>query len=492
MTSGTRTTIHWFAGVFTLAIVIAVPPLGASRMSPVSQAAVQAQAAASGGIDTELLGGIQFRHLSVFSRGGRVTAVAGVPSNQQLYYMGSTGGGVWRTTDAGATWTQHLRRLLRGRIDRRDRRRRVQSERHLRRHRARRARAATSRPASACTSRPTPARPGSTSACANAGTIGRIRIHPTNPDLVYVAVLGNLFAPSKERGVYRSRDGGTHLGTGPLRQRSHRRRRSDDGREEPEHADRRACGRSSASRGRSTPAASKAGSSARPMAATPGRSCARACRRAASARSACRSPARTRSASTRRSKPTTTRAATFRSDDGGATWTRTFTGRSLQQRAWYYTHIYADPVDADTVYALNVGAFKSTDGGKTFQRTPDPVAQRPPRPLDQPAQQQGDGRRQRRRRDRVASTARRGPRAGQPADVGDLPARPWTRAGPYWVYGAQQDNSTIAVPSQGNDDDLRRRRRRERPHRRRSARLQHRLRRQLRRDARRASIASST
>ncbi len=41
-----------------------------------------------------------------------------------------------------------------------------------------------------------------------AGTIGRIVIHPTNPDLVYVAVLGNLFAPNKERGVYRSSDGG--------------------------------------------------------------------------------------------------------------------------------------------------------------------------------------------------------------------------------------------------------------------------------------------
>jgi photosystem II stability/assembly factor-like uncharacterized protein len=49
---------------------------------------------------------------------------------------------------------------------------------------------------------------------------------------------------------------------------------------------------------------------------------------------------------------------TFRSDDGGTTWTRTFAGRSLQQRAWYYTHIYADPVDADTVYGLNVGAFR--------------------------------------------------------------------------------------------------------------------------------------
>ena len=58
----------------------------------------------------------------------------------------------------------------------------------------------------------------------------------------------------------------------------------------------------------------------------------------------------------------------FRSDDGGDTWTRTNAARNLQQRAFYYTHIFADPVDADTVYALNTGAYKSTDGGKTFAR----------------------------------------------------------------------------------------------------------------------------
>ena len=73
---------------------------------PVSQAASQAPATTPGAkADPTILGTIAFRHLSVFSRGGRVTAVAGVPANQQLYYMGSTGGGVWRTTDAGATWT---------------------------------------------------------------------------------------------------------------------------------------------------------------------------------------------------------------------------------------------------------------------------------------------------------------------------------------------------------------------------------------------------
>src|SRR5437870_1436473 len=47
---------------------------------------------------------IYYRPLSVFSRGGRVTAVTGVPSNPKLFYMGAAGGGVWRTTDAGARW----------------------------------------------------------------------------------------------------------------------------------------------------------------------------------------------------------------------------------------------------------------------------------------------------------------------------------------------------------------------------------------------------
>ena len=56
----------------------------------------------------------------------------------------------------------------------------------------------------------------------------------------------------------------------------------------------------------------------------------------------------------------------FRSDDAGATWERTNDERKLRQRAFYYSRIYADPVDRDTVYGLNVGFYKSTDGGETF------------------------------------------------------------------------------------------------------------------------------
>ena len=57
----------------------------------------------------------------------------------------------------------------------------------------------------------------------------------------------------------------------------------------------------------------------------------------------------------------------YRSDDAGATWTRTNSDRKLRQRAWYYTKIYADPKDTNVVYANNVSFMKSTDGGKTFR-----------------------------------------------------------------------------------------------------------------------------
>ena len=57
----------------------------------------------------------------------------------------------------------------------------------------------------------------------------------------------------------------------------------------------------------------------------------------------------------------------FRSDDGGATWRRTNDERKLRQRAFYYSRIYADPQDRDTVYALNTGFYKSTDGGENVR-----------------------------------------------------------------------------------------------------------------------------
>src|SRR5205823_8511542 len=56
----------------------------------------------------------------------------------------------------------------------------------------------------------------------------------------------------------------------------------------------------------------------------------------------------------------------FRSDNGGKTWTKTNEQRNLRQRAWYYSRIYADPKNADEVYVLNTGFYRSNDGGRTF------------------------------------------------------------------------------------------------------------------------------
>ena len=62
----------------------------------------------------------------------------------------------------------------------------------------------------------------------------------------------------------------------------------------------------------------------------------------------------------------------YRSDDAGNTWTRVNDDERYRQRAWYFTHVFADPKEQDTVYVLNTGAFRSNDGGKTFELLPAP------------------------------------------------------------------------------------------------------------------------
>ena len=87
----------------------------------------------------------------------------------------------------------------------------------------------------------------------------------------------------------------------------------------------------------------------------------------------------------------------FRSDNGGRTWTKVNDQNILRQRAWYYSHIFADPQNADTVYALNTGMYRSIDGGRTFAADPH-AARRQPRPVDRARQSAAHDRKQRRRR----------------------------------------------------------------------------------------------
>lgn len=167
----------------------------------------QPRAAASGpAVDPKLLQALEFRLVGPF-RGGRVVAVSGVPDEPFTYYMGATGGGVWKTTDGGAEWKNISDGFF------------------------------TSGSIGALTvapSEPSVIYVGTGETClrnnvsagdgvyrsndagrtwANVGLrdsyhIGRIAVHPRNPDIVYVAALGSGFGPSPDRGVYRSTDGG--------------------------------------------------------------------------------------------------------------------------------------------------------------------------------------------------------------------------------------------------------------------------------------------
>ena len=159
-------------------------------------------------VDPVLFESLEYRSLG-FTRGGRSTAVAGVPSQPLVYYFGGTGGGVFKTTDAGITWDSVTDGFFG-----------VGSVGAI----------------AVADSDPNVVYVGTGSACARgnispgdgvyrsldagktwvhiglpeAGQIGRIRVHPRDHNLVYVAVVGNLFGDSEQRRLYRSRDGGVN------------------------------------------------------------------------------------------------------------------------------------------------------------------------------------------------------------------------------------------------------------------------------------------
>ena len=153
-----------------------------------------------------LWGGMRYRQIGPF-RGGRVTAVTGVPSEPYTFYMGSTGGGVWKTTDAGHSWTNvsdgFFSAASMGAIE-------VSlSDPNIVYAGTGSSKIRSNVSIGRGIYKSTDA--GKTWTFAglrDVGQIATVRIHPSNADIVYVAAQGNPFAANKERGVYRTTDGG--------------------------------------------------------------------------------------------------------------------------------------------------------------------------------------------------------------------------------------------------------------------------------------------
>ena len=406
-------------------------------------------AAAGDTVDRALLQGLEWRNIGPH-RGGRVVAVAGVASQPHVYYFGGTGGGVWKTTDGGIRWLN----VSDGQLG-----------------------TGSVGAVAVAESDPNVVYVGMGESCirgnlsegdgvyrsTDAGTtwknvglrdtrsIGQVRVHPANPDLVFVAALGHPFGPSTERGVFRSKDGGGRWErvlyvddkTGAV-----------DLAMDPTNprvlyaglwqAVRRPWTLESGGPGSALYKSTDGGDTWTKLAdeSLP--------RKGVWGRIGVTvSPA----------NPSRVWAiieaedgGVFRSDDAGKTWRRTNEERRLRQRAWYYTHIYADPKNAESVYVLNTGFYRSLDGGKTFTAIPVPhgdnhdlwIAPDDPRRMiesnDGGANVSYDG-------GATWSTEGNQPTAQFYHVVAD------TRF-PYYVFGAQQDNTTVAMASRTGDNGI--------------------------------------
>jgi photosystem II stability/assembly factor-like uncharacterized protein len=313
--------------------------------------------------DEKLYSALEWRSIGPY-RGGRSAAVTGVPGKPNLFYMGATGGGVWKTNDAGNTWTNISDGFFGssiGSVAVSEWDNNViyvgQGEGTIR---------------------------GNVSyghgmwKSTDAGKtwifvglkeskhIPRIRIHPKNPDLVYAAVLGDLFKSSEERGVYRSDDGGKNwkrilfananagavdLCMDPNNPRilyasMWRARRTPYSME-------------SGGEGSAIYKSTDGGETWKNISTNDGLpkgiwgiSCVSI------------SPVNSNRVYAMIENDN---GGVYRSDDAGQTWKKMNDDRNLRQRAWYYTKIYADTKDEDMLYVMNVSYHKSKDGGKTFQ-----------------------------------------------------------------------------------------------------------------------------
>jgi photosystem II stability/assembly factor-like uncharacterized protein len=411
-------------------------------------AALSAATPAAKTFDPKQFGAMQWREIGPY-RGGRSAAVEGIPSQRNVYYFGSVGGGVWKTTDGGETWKAVSDGFFGGSIGA--------------------VAVAESDPNVVYVGTGEKTVRGNVShgdgmwksldvgktwthiGLKDSRHIPRVRVHPRNPDLVYAAALGHLFGPNQERGVYRSKDGGRNwerilfanenagaidLILDPTNPRTLY---------------------ASTWRVRRTPYSLESGGegSALWKSTDGGDTWTNISKNKGLPRGTLGIIGVTVSRSNAQNVYAIIEAeegGVYRSRDGGETWEKTNDSRDLRQRAWYYTRIYADPKEEDTVYVLNVRFHKSKDGGKTFTNIPVPHADNHDLWIDP-----NDPLRMIESNDGGANVSNDGGRSWTAQD--NQPTAQFYRvstdnAFPYRLLGAQQDNSAVRIRHRSNDGEI--------------------------------------
>lgn len=306
---------------------------------------------------------LEYRLIGPF-RGGRSAAVTGVPNQPNLYYFGATGGGIWKTKDGGRSWENISDGFFGGSIG------------------------------AITVSKSDPnviyvgggektvrgnvssgygiwksvdaGKTWTSSGLKTSRHIPRIAVDPTNHNIVYAGVLGNIYKPTQERGVYKSTDGGAtwkktlfannqagvvdllidptnprilYASTWNVQRTPYSLSSGGEGSALWKSTDRgETWTEISINEGFAEGTLGIIGVSVSPI----------------------------NNQRVWAMVENKDQGGLYRSDNGGETWTKVNSDRNLRQRAWYYTRVYADTKDVDVVYVLNVRYHKSTDGGKTF------------------------------------------------------------------------------------------------------------------------------
>ena len=311
----------------------------------------------------ELYSSLEYRLVGPF-RGGRSAAVTGVPGEPNLFYFGAAGGGVWKTLDGGRTWSNISDGYFGGSIGAVEVAKSDPNviyvgggEKTLR---------GNVSSGYGIWKTEDAGKTWTSAGLKNSRHVPRIRIHPTDHNTIYAAVLGDIYKPTQDRGIYKSTDGGK---TWQKKLFVNNQSGAVDLTFDPNNprimyastwrAQRTPYSLSSGGDGSALWKSTDSGETWNEISKNEG------------------FPKDTLgiigvTVSPKNSErvwavvENKEKGGLYRSDDGGKKWTQVNSERKLRQRAWYYTRVYADSEDEDVVYVLNVNYHKSTDGGKSF------------------------------------------------------------------------------------------------------------------------------